>query len=115
MEDCVYKDKVKGLSWSRNDGTTRDWETAITFCAGLNYGGYSSGWRLPMQKEMMQAYIDGINYLDSSTKLNVGQCCDYWTSTTSSDVFTQATVVNPHDAYSFHPDKTTAEPVICVR
>lgn len=69
-EACVYLDNTTGLRWSRYDGTTRTWENAITYCDGLNYGGYTD-WRLPTQKELQQAYVDGIWSTKGATKLNL--------------------------------------------
>lgn len=70
-EDCVYKDRTSGSFWARSDGTSRTMETTITYCENLSYGGYTD-WRLPTQKELMQAYIDGIWGMKDATKLNLG-------------------------------------------
>ncbi|MBC7658162.1 MAG: DUF1566 domain-containing protein, partial [Chitinophagaceae bacterium] len=79
-EPCVYKDRITNLLWSKADTTYRDWETAITYCASLNYGGYTSGWRLPTERELMHSYIDGI--WAQKTPLNLTATVYYWTSTT---------------------------------
>lgn len=59
-EDCVYKDQLTGLYWSKGSASSvATWESAITYCENLSYGTYTN-WRLPTAKEMSQAHIDGI-------------------------------------------------------
>ena len=93
-EDCVQQDRITGLVWAKADATTRTWETAITYCDGLNYGTYTN-WRLPTQKELMQAYTDGVWSQKDATKLNLAASY-FWSSTTRSNTTTNAwnTVLN---------------------
>ena len=58
-ESCIYKDRITGLFWHRDDTTTRNWEVAIDYCENLTTASYSD-WRLPTQKELIQAHINGL-------------------------------------------------------
>ena len=109
---CVLRDETTGLLWAKADTTTRNWENAISYCAGLNYGGYSSGWRLPSQKELMQAYVDGI--WTNKTKLSL-QINYYWSSSTLSDNTSFAWIVLPNYGLTTNSAKTTTTYVLCVR
>lgn len=53
-EACVFKDQITNLMWAKDNGTSYNWENAITQCENLSYGGYTD-WRLPTQKELMLA------------------------------------------------------------
>jgi hypothetical protein len=93
------QDPVTGITWSKyienisgtptfvsSSGSTWSWDasgannvavgnkTAIQLCSGMNGGGV---WRLPSQKELMQAYIDG-SYFDLTNPSN-----NFWASTQS--------------------------------
>ena len=52
---CTRQDKITGLSWSKIQGTSRTWPQAINDCDALTHNGQSD-WRLPTQKELMDAY-----------------------------------------------------------
>ena len=85
-----YKDEITGLSWARSDGNYRAWEDAITYCiSGIGASGTYAGlstWRLPTQKELMQAYVDGIWSQRSGLNLQGGiGGYFYWSATTMSD------------------------------
>jgi hypothetical protein len=85
-------DRKTGLVWQKgDDGTTRNWETALSYCEGLTLGG-KTDWRLPNIKELSSI----VDYTDSnkaaekgtftiddafSTLLN-SSSVDYWSSTT---------------------------------
>jgi hypothetical protein len=110
-EDCVYKDEITALYWAKDDSLTRTWESAITYCEGKTYG-FFSDWRLPTQKELSQAYIDGIWSLRST--LNMYESL-YWSSTTRSDslsdAWSQYIVRGSTPSYS----KSNSLNVLCVR
>lgn len=90
-EDCVYKDNVTKLYWARDTQTAAYWEAAISSCSGLTYGTYSD-WRLPTQKELLQAYIDGIWTVKGTTFLTLSNV-PYWTATTASTTTTSAHMI----------------------
>lgn len=72
VEDCVYRDVNTGLYWARSSVSTVVWEPAVTICETLDYGGYDD-WRMPSQKELIQAYIDGIYSLKGVTAFNLSE------------------------------------------
>jgi hypothetical protein len=61
--NCTMQDKITGLSWSKLQASGA-WNTAWNTChTTLNAsGGYNgqTGWRLPTQKELLEAYTHGI-------------------------------------------------------
>jgi hypothetical protein len=67
-QDCVAIDRNTGLWWSEQNAVAGAavntsgqliWTSAVSACDDLVYGAAKSDWRLPTQKELMQAYIDG--------------------------------------------------------
>ena len=51
-DEPVIYDKNTGLRWQKSSSpNTLTWKAAYNYCNTLNYGGYSSGWRLPTVKE----------------------------------------------------------------
>jgi hypothetical protein len=94
--DGTITDQATGLTWTQNDSTHGlDWETALNYCASLDYAGISD-WRLPNAKELQSivdynrspdatnsAAIDPI--FNISTTTNEAGQLDYpafWSSTT---------------------------------
>lgn len=68
--NCTMKDKITGLWWSKLQ-TSGVWKAALSTCgntlntttyAGISAPGYNgqTGWRLPTQKELMEAYTHGV-------------------------------------------------------
>ena len=92
----IKKDTRTGLIWSAassatytnsftdlTDGTRPTNGNSVLFCNGLNtatYGGKTT-WYLPTQKELMQAYIDGIYSQDTA----FGTTGGFWSSSESSN------------------------------
>ncbi len=62
--NCTMQDKITGLSWSKLQ-ESGPWNTAWATCVNLTYNG-QTGWRLPTQKELMEAYTHGIRSVPSS-------------------------------------------------
>jgi hypothetical protein len=81
---CSFRDKITGLEWHKPDTTGRTWQQALTFCHNLTYNGRTD-WRLPVQKELMAAYHNGIAATAGATNwitlanMRVG----YWSSTSN--------------------------------
>ena len=77
-------DNVTDLMWQQqDDGISRTWDNAGTYCSSLSLGGYSD-WRLPSKKE----FITIINYGTSSPAIDLTyfpntKSSPYWSSTTS--------------------------------
>lgn len=112
-EACVFKDQITGLMWAKDDGTTRTWQNSITYCDGLSYGGYTD-WRLPTQKELMQAYTDGIWSQKATNKLSLTTSY-YWASSTRSDGTSSAWFVDLTNGYTYTNNKPTSNSVACLR
>lgn len=121
----VKRDERTGLLWTAEssayitnvfnlvgDGLRPTGGNAIAFCDLLNaaeYGGVNS-WYLPTQKELLQAYIDGIYSKD-----NVFGTEEYfWSSSEVSDGPTYAWGVNLYYGYTNLDYKTLAYAVRCV-
>jgi hypothetical protein len=95
-------------------GTSATWEDAITNCYSSSYGGQTPGtWRLPTQKELMQAYINGIWTLKNSNHLNLNT--NYiWSSTTESTSVVDAWYVSLAFGFSASGTKTSNQSFLCV-
>lgn len=65
--------------------------TKFTNCDALTYGSYTD-WRLPTQKELAKAYIDGIVSIKDTTSLNL--------SITGASVYLTATTASSNTAYA---------------
>jgi len=83
-----YKDELSGLTWTGGQ-IEYDWAGAVSRCAAL-------GKRLPTQKELMQAYINGIANL-RGTAMVPDTDKVFWSSTTNP--------VSPSGAYALHLEK----------
>lgn len=80
-------DNRTGLMWAKdgngpgcNNGNRLTWDQSISFCAGLNYAGYSD-WRLPNIKELESL----VNYQASGPAINstyFPNSSDLWYSST---------------------------------
>ena len=112
-EDCVYQDQLTGLFWIQDDATTRNWSNAITYCDGLSYGGYTD-WRLPVQKELIQAYTDGIWSLKTATELNLTNTAYWSASTVSTDIFSGWRVF-VYAGFVANSGKSSSSRVLCTR
>lgn len=111
-EVCVYTDKISGRSWARSDGISGSFETGVSYCENLALGG-ASDWRLPTQKEMMQAYVDGI-WLQKSG-LNLVNGFEYQSSSTYSFDSLLVHVMDLSVGYVNTAAKATSHYTICVR
>ena len=123
------QDPVTGLIWSKylansagtaafvaSGGSTWSWDashanniavgnkTAITLCSSMNGGGV---WRLPTQKELMLAYIDGSFFNLTNPSIN------FWSATQSSS--TSAWYVFLNYGGTGNNTFATAYSVRCVR
>jgi hypothetical protein len=80
--DGTVTDAVTGLMWQQqDDGTTRDWATAMSYCDTLAVGGHS-GWRLPDNRELLTIADYGTSNpsIDTTAFPNT-RSSYYWTST----------------------------------
>jgi hypothetical protein len=83
-DSCAFMDKSTRLIWSEMGSSFVQWESAIEYCASLDFAGLDSQWRLPTQKEAMQAYIDGIAGIEYDYPDFGILTQSIWTSTSSS-------------------------------
>lgn len=98
--DGTVTDISTGLMWQQaDDGTTRDWETSISYAENLSLGGHDD-WSLPNAKEL-QSILDYTRCPDitnspaidpvfectsfNDPEGNAGQYGYYWTGTTHLD------------------------------
>jgi hypothetical protein len=122
----VRLDGRTGLKWSASstatnitnsftlsaDGARPTGGNAIAFCNGLNsasFGG-KTNWYLPTQKELLQAYIDGMYSQNSS----FGTTIYFWSSSEVSNGSTYAWGVYLDDGYTVGSNKTDGRAVRCV-
>ncbi len=94
------------------DGTDPNCGASINQCANLTYGDYTD-WYLPTQKELQQAYINGIY---NQTSGSFATTSHFWSSTELSTNSSYAWRVNLNAGYTHHYGKTTGSfAVRCVR
>lgn len=121
----IKKDNRTGLIWTARssatysnsfteltDGTRPENGNAVGFCNYLNtieYGERTS-WYLPTQKELMQAYIDGIYSQDP----DFGTTNAYWSSSERSDGSANAWMIAFNLGAVYGNNKSTAASVRCV-
>jgi len=114
--DATISDQGTHLMWQKqDDGTTRTWTAAITYCEGLTLAGHTD-WRLPTIKELksiadMTKYSPAIN----TTYFPGTQSSYYWSSTTLASDATCAWGVNFSYGNSYGDYKTVGNYARCVR
>lgn len=112
----AISDQGTQLMWQRqDDGTTRTWTAAITYCEDLILAGYTN-WRLPTVTELytisdLTIYNPAIN----TTYFTGAQAAGYWSSTTLPGVSTRALIVDFNNGSVSYSDKTGMLYVRCVR
>lgn len=98
------------------DGLTGACGDAINACGALSLasdgGAAKTDWYLPSQKELMQAYIDGV-YNKTNTTWATTSC--FWSSTEDSNNPAYAWAVYLRYGYTFTNTKVTSIAVRCVR
>ena len=114
MASCDYFTSIPRSSY---DGSDSDCGLAINYCATLDFAGRTD-WYLPSQKELMQAYIDGIYNqagIDEESAAAFVKDELYWSSSEVSYYSTIAWSVYLNDGYSSNNFKTdTNSGVRCV-
>ncbi len=92
--NCTMKDKISGLSWSKSNRTMAGantlvtWQAAVTYCNASTYNGQTAGsWRLPTQKELLNAYEHGISSAASANWMSLVNMRDsFWSASSRSDI-----------------------------
>ena len=131
--NCTMQDKITGLWWSKQQtgaAWNTAWSTCLTTLNGTTYGtnpvpGYNgqTGWRLPTQKELMDAYNHGIRSAASdkwtvpnSNWITEGNMANYFWSGSSVSFFTSnAWYVNLAFGGTYDNGKNNTYQVVCVR
>ncbi|MEI6835093.1 MAG: DUF1566 domain-containing protein, partial [bacterium] len=119
--NCTMQDKITGLSWSKLQASAA-WNTAWSNCQSLNNNG-QTGWRLPTQKELMEAYTHGIRSIPSSyaaantnwmTEANFNSL--FWSGSSVSSNSVNAWFVNLANGATYNYNaKYFSYLVVCVR
>jgi hypothetical protein len=132
-ENCTFQDKISGLWWSKYQAASVTWSAAASTCENLNAFAHAgnisvgfngkTGWRLPTQKELMEAYTHGIRSVPS----DLGSSNNWMSNYIISNLFWSGSSVswsptNP-ESWAIHLAKgsvsnhsqTTVAYAICVR
>lgn len=114
MASCDYFTSIPRSSY---DGSDSDCGLAINYCATLDFAGRTD-WYLPSQKELMQAYIDGIYNqagIDEASAAAFVTDNYYWSSSEVSTNSAYAWLVGLDDGLTVNGGKTdTTVGVRCV-
>ena len=116
MATCPYFSITPPTSLSTYDGLTSSCGNAINACATSTVGGRSN-WYLPSQKELMQAYIDGMYNKAGTTLANAAAFTTtgyYWSSSEVSNGSTYAWDVYLGRGYTRDSSKAETNSVRCV-
>ena len=109
-EQKLIVDNNTGLKWQQVfDESVYSWEDALDHCENLNYGGFSSGWRVPSPNE----------YLSLATAINT---TNFQNLTLGSGYLWTSKNKDQDNAWNFRPSagtlaytsRTFTYPVICV-
>jgi hypothetical protein len=109
--NCSYLDKISGLEWSKK--TSKKWADAVTYCDGLTHNG-KTDWRIPTQKELMNAAEHGIHSTKSANFVSNFNT-PFWSGSTVSDNTDSAWLVYLAHGSTYTNFKHGTGSVICVR
>ncbi len=121
---CTMQDKITGLWWSKSQSTAA-WDAAWANCQNLDHNGVT-GWRLPTQKELMEAYIHGIRSAVSTNWITQASLNSwYWTGSSNSASSGNGWGVGLATGYTYNTSitcgvnayatKNTTNAYVCVR
>ncbi len=107
----IVSDTASALQWQDNASPGMGWDTALTYCSGLDLNG--TGWRLPDKKEL-HALVDYSRY---------DPALDSIFQTVTPSVYWSATAISASNAWGIHfgpgndypTNKSSSLPVRCVR
>jgi len=113
---CTLQDNITGLWWSKLIASGESWDAAISACSNLDHNGQSD-WRLPTQKELMEAYVHGARSAASDNWVSVQQMLDsFWSSTSGANDPDYAWMLNLGTGSNFIPvSKSDSYSILCVR
>jgi hypothetical protein len=81
-DECMIRDKIANMVFSEISSGGIDWNDAVAHCDVLEHGGYDD-WRLPTQKELIQAYVHGIRAINDLGLQFVSFDNIFWSATTA--------------------------------
>ena len=114
-EKCTMKDKITGLHWSKIQSLSQTGSVAINTCDALSFNGQTD-WRLPTQKELMEAYTHGIRSAATTNWITEGNMINnFWSGSSVSPSTLNAWLVNLAFGYTYNLNKTNSYQVVCVR
>jgi hypothetical protein len=131
--NCTMQDKITGLWWSSQQQPNVAWDTAWSICftilndntpkVGNSVAGYNgqTGWRLPTQKELLDAYNHGIrsaasnNWIIEVTEENLQINNFFWSGSSAYVSTNRAWYVSLANGYSDFNFKNFTGQVVCVR
>ena len=93
-------DTLTGLMWQQGEQSDMTWDSALSYCEGLNFGGRAD-WRLPNIKEL-ESITDDSRYnlaIDPTFFPNAYANYYYWSSTTNAGYPYDAWVVDFYYGY----------------
>jgi hypothetical protein len=112
---CTMQDKITGLSWSKLQGASRTWPQAVHDCDVLTHNGQSD-WRLPTQKELLEAYNHGIQSAASTNWIETTALANFfWSSSSVSFDADNAWHVKLASGNTYDYAKSNPLQVVCVR
>jgi len=115
--NCIFKDRITGLRWSKQFDTTQTYANAVNTCSTLNINGVT-GWRLPEFTELAVARTNGLtNSLSPSAILMGTWTGSNWTSSAHMNMDTRWTMfMNELQSYrAGNVLETTSMGFFCVK
>ncbi len=102
---CTMQDKITGLWWTKTQSNVT-WDAAWSNCQNLSYNG-QTGWRLPTQKELMEAYGHGIRSAVSASWITQSGVNNwFWSGSSNSSSSSNAWGVNLSNGYTLNTSIT---------
>ncbi len=113
--DEMVGDSLTGLMWQRTWTSDKAWQSALDYCSGLTYGGYSD-WRLPNPHELQSIVDDGrFSPSINLTAFPGTPSSFFWSSTTDICQTDDAWIVDFDGGWVIFSGKGMFNNVRCVR
>ena len=103
VDGDVVTDNITKLKWHYEGSSKATWQNARVTCDQLIEGGHSN-WRLPTQKELMQAYIHRIYPFFKNENVSITGD-SVWSATTSTNHLEEVYVVELDDGEMYDIDR----------